>query len=333
MLYKDACNRKSNQQNLGTIKCSNLCTEIVEYSSPDEVSFLFFSLLFFSFLFFEKNWPIYIANHLILLLLFSSNSKVAVCNLASLSLPMFVKDEKTFDFELLCTMTKIVTRNLNKIIDINYYPVEEARRSNFRHRPIGIGVQGLADAFLLMKLPFESQGARELNKKIFETIYFAALTGFHPFPLNFSNPEGSPRTNLTFFFFQLLTSWPKPMDLTRLTKDLPSVRDFFSSTCGIPNPLISGTGILFAPRLSGSELETACSLPPCRPHLLLRSWVTMNGFLPSSPPCFSHQFFFQIESELMFIPSLASSPTHPTFTPAGFSQENSRSSTLTFLKN
>jgi len=136
MLYKDACNAKSNQQNLGTIKCSNLCTEIVEYSSPEEV---------------------------------------AVCNLASLSLPSFVQN-RAFDFQKLFDMTKIVTRNLNKIIDINHYPVPEASRSNFRHRPIGIGVQGLADVFILMRFPFDSPEARDLNKAIFETIYFAALT-------------------------------------------------------------------------------------------------------------------------------------------------------------
>ncbi|KAL3880813.1 hypothetical protein ACJMK2_033020 [Sinanodonta woodiana] len=136
MLYKDHCNRKSNQQNLGTIKCSNLCTEIVEYSSPDEV---------------------------------------AVCNLASIALNMYVRPDRTFDFDRLVTVTKVIVRNLNKIIDINYYPVPEAERSNRRHRPIGIGVQGLADAFILMRYPFESSEAAQLNKQIFETIYFAAL--------------------------------------------------------------------------------------------------------------------------------------------------------------
>ncbi|KAI9319466.1 ribonucleotide reductase [Dichotomocladium elegans] len=136
MLYKDACNRKSNQQNLGTIKCSNLCTEIVEYSSPEEV---------------------------------------AVCNLASIALPSFVVNRETYDFKKLYEVTKVVTRNLNKIIDINYYPVPEAKRSNFRHRPIGLGVQGLADAFLLMRYPFDSPQAKQLNIQIFETIYYAAL--------------------------------------------------------------------------------------------------------------------------------------------------------------
>ena len=137
MLYKDSCNRKSNQQNLGTIKSSNLCTEIIEYTSKDEI---------------------------------------AVCNLASISLQKFVLDENTFDFESLENVVKVMTQNLNNIIDINYYPLEEARNSNLRHRPIGIGVQGLADAFMKMKIPFESEKALDLNEKIFETIYFSALT-------------------------------------------------------------------------------------------------------------------------------------------------------------
>ena len=136
MLYKDACNRKSNQQNLGTIKCSNLCTEIVEYSAPDEV---------------------------------------AVCNLASIAVNMYVKSDKTFDFDRLKHVAKVVTRNLNKIIDVNYYPVVEARNSNMRHRPVGIGIQGLADAYILMRYPFESEEAALLNKQIFETIYYGAL--------------------------------------------------------------------------------------------------------------------------------------------------------------
>lgn len=136
LLYKDAANRKSNQQNLGTIKCSNLCTEIMEYTSPDEV---------------------------------------AVCNLASIALPRFVTDGQ-FDFEKLYEVTYQATKNLNRIIDNNYYPVEEARNSNLRHRPVGLGVQGLADAFILMRLPFESDLAKVLNRNIFETIYFAAMS-------------------------------------------------------------------------------------------------------------------------------------------------------------
>jgi ribonucleoside-diphosphate reductase alpha chain len=138
MLFKDAANSKSNQQNLGTIKSSNLCTEIIEYTSADEV---------------------------------------AVCNLASLALPRFV-DEKagTFDHNKLFEITYQATLNLNKIIDRNYYPIPEARKSNLRHRPIGLGVQGLADAFILMRFPFESDEAKKLNSEIFETIYYAALT-------------------------------------------------------------------------------------------------------------------------------------------------------------
>ncbi|XP_037122852.1 ribonucleoside-diphosphate reductase large subunit [Syngnathus acus] len=136
MLYKDSCNRKSNQQNLGTIKCSNLCTEIVEYTSHDEV---------------------------------------AVCNLASVALNMYVTPERTYDFKKLAAVTKVIVKNLNRIIDINYYPVPEAERSNMRHRPIGIGVQGLADAFILMRYPFESPEAQLLNIQIFETLYYAAL--------------------------------------------------------------------------------------------------------------------------------------------------------------
>lgn len=136
LLYKDASNLKSNQQNLGTIKCSNLCTEIIEYTAPDEV---------------------------------------AVCNLASISLPRFI-DNGSFDFNRLYDISKIVTRNLNKVIDGNYYPVPEAENSNRRHRPVGIGVQGLADAFMLLRLPFDSEEAAILNRDIFETIYFGAMT-------------------------------------------------------------------------------------------------------------------------------------------------------------
>jgi ribonucleoside-diphosphate reductase alpha chain len=136
ILYKDAANKKSNQKNLGTIRSSNLCTEIIEYTSKDEV---------------------------------------AVCNLASIALPKYVEDGQ-FNFDKLYEITRVVTRNLNKVIDINYYPIPEARTSNMRHRPIGLGVQGLADAFILMRMPFDSPEARQLNKDIFETIYFAAMT-------------------------------------------------------------------------------------------------------------------------------------------------------------
>jgi ribonucleoside-diphosphate reductase alpha chain len=136
MLYKDACNGKSNQQNLGTIKSSNLCTEIIEYTSPDEV---------------------------------------AVCNLASIALPRYIIDG-VFDHNKLFEVTYQITYNLNRIIDRNYYPVIEAKRSNMRHRPIGIGIQGLADAFILLRYPFESDEAQQLNREIHETIYYAAMT-------------------------------------------------------------------------------------------------------------------------------------------------------------
>ncbi len=136
MLYKDACNAKSNQKNLGTIRSSNLCTEIIEYTAPDEV---------------------------------------AVCNLASVALPRYVKDG-AFDFNRLFEVVYVMTKNLNKIIDNNYYPVEEARKSNMRHRPIGLGVQGLADVFSILRVPFDSDEAAQLNRDIFETIYYAALT-------------------------------------------------------------------------------------------------------------------------------------------------------------
>lgn len=136
ILYKDAANRKSNQKNLGTIKSSNLCTEILEYTSADEV---------------------------------------AVCNLASLALPKFVTEDGKFDHHKLYEITKVATRNLNKVIDVNYYPVPEARNSNLRHRPIGLGVQGLADTFIMLRMPFDSDEARQLNEDIFETIYFGAM--------------------------------------------------------------------------------------------------------------------------------------------------------------
>ncbi|TRX24056.1 ribonucleoside-diphosphate reductase subunit alpha [Flavobacterium franklandianum] len=155
MLYKDAANRKSNQKNLGTIRSSNLCTEIMEFTSKDEI---------------------------------------AVCNLASISLPMFVDNGK-FDHELLYTVTKRVTRNLNKVIDRNFYPVVEAENSNLRHRPIGLGVQGLADAFIMLRLPFTSDEAKKLNQEIFETLYFAAVTASMEMAIEegpYSTFEGSP---------------------------------------------------------------------------------------------------------------------------------------------
>ena len=157
MLYKDACNRKSNQKNLGTIRSSNLCTEIIEYTAPDEV---------------------------------------AVCNLASIALPTYIDmNENVYDFQLLHKVTQVVVRNLNRTIDVNYYPVEEARNSNMRHRPIGLGVQGLADAFLALRYPFESPEAKLLNIQVFETIYHAALTASCKLAQEdgpYSSYEGSP---------------------------------------------------------------------------------------------------------------------------------------------
>ncbi len=191
MLYKDAANEKSNQKNLGTIKSSNLCTEIIEYTSPDEI---------------------------------------AVCNLASVSLPKFVKNKpsmdgimkedsllpntektdsanrtfkKEFDHKKLFDIVYTITKNLNKVIDVNYYPVEAAKRSNIRHRPIGIGVQGLADAFLKLRYPFESPEATKLNKEIFETIYFAAMTASKDIAIKegaYTSYEGSPVSKGIFQF-------------------------------------------------------------------------------------------------------------------------------------
>ncbi|QXV67133.1 ribonucleoside-diphosphate reductase subunit alpha [Mucilaginibacter achroorhodeus] len=163
LLYKDAANSKSNQQNLGTIKSSNLCTEIIEYTSADEV---------------------------------------AVCNLASLALPRFVIDGK-FDHQKLYDVTYQATLNLNKIIDHNFYPVVEAERSNLRHRPVGLGVQGLADAFILLRLPFESEEAKQLNKEIFETIYFASMTASKDLAIKdgaYETFKGSPLSEGKFQF-------------------------------------------------------------------------------------------------------------------------------------
>jgi ribonucleoside-diphosphate reductase alpha chain len=157
ILYKDACNLKSNQQNLGTIKSSNLCCEIIEYSDANET---------------------------------------AVCNLASIALPPFVNEKtKEFDYAKLHEVTKVVTNNLNRVIDINFYPTEKTKNSNFKHRPIGIGIQGLADAFILMDIPFHSEAAKNVNKLIFETIYHGALEKSNESSIllgAYSSFEGSP---------------------------------------------------------------------------------------------------------------------------------------------
>jgi len=168
MLYKDAANRKSNQKNLGTIRSSNLCTEIMEYTAKDEV---------------------------------------AVCNLASIAIPMFIdeneKGEKYFNHKRLFEVTKKITRNLDTVIDRNYYPVKEAENSNFRHRPIGLGIQGLADAFIVLRMPFTSDEAKTLNQEIFETIYFAAVTSSMEMAKAkepYSTYKGSPMSQGEFQF-------------------------------------------------------------------------------------------------------------------------------------
>jgi ribonucleoside-diphosphate reductase alpha subunit len=165
MCYKDAANRKSNQKNLGTIRSSNLCCEVYQFTSPEEV---------------------------------------AVCNLASINLSKFVdKETKTYDFEKLGEVTRVATRNLNRVIDLNFYPIPEAKNSNMKHRPIGLGVQGLADAFILMGFPFESEKAKELNKKIFECIYYNALKQSIELAKvegPYETYEGSPASNGLFQF-------------------------------------------------------------------------------------------------------------------------------------
>lgn len=163
MLYKDAANRKSNQKNLGTIRSSNLCTEIIEYTAPDEI---------------------------------------AVCNLASIALPMFVKNGE-FDHKELYRVTRRVTKNLNRVIDRNFYPVKEAENSNMRHRPVGLGVQGLADTFIMLRLPFTSDEAKKLNQEIFETLYYAAVTASMELAKEegpYSTYEGSPISEGQFQF-------------------------------------------------------------------------------------------------------------------------------------
>ncbi|KAM3223945.1 hypothetical protein ACQJBY_057373 [Aegilops geniculata] len=212
MLYKDSCNRKSNQQNLGTIKSSNLCTEIVEFTSPDET---------------------------------------AVCNLASIALPRFVREKgvpieshpaklvgsigsknRYFDFDKLAEITSIVTWNLNKIIDINYYPIETARRSNMRHRPIGIGVQGLADTFILLSMPFDSPEAQQLNKDIFETIYYHALKASAEIAAKegpYETYDGCPVSKVILFLHRVLAA----NLISEVILNTLLCRAFFNLICGI----------------------------------------------------------------------------------------------------
>lgn len=184
MLYKDACNSKSNQQNLGCIKSSNLCTEIVEYTAEDEV---------------------------------------AVCNLASIALPRFANvSNKSFDFEKLIQVTRVCVRNLNIIIDKNYYPMKEAENSNMRHRPIGIGIQGLADTFAILSINYDSQEAMDLNEKIFEAIYFAAISEsceiskiYGPY----STFKGSPASKGQLSF-DMWGVKPKNYDFSKIRQDI-----------------------------------------------------------------------------------------------------------------
>lgn len=207
MLYKDACNSKSNQQNLGCIKSSNLCTEIVEYTSEDEV---------------------------------------AVCNLASIALPMFVKPCNTeYDFDRLMEVTRVAVKNLNKIIDRNYYPIQEALNSNMRHRPIGLGVQGLADTFAMMKLNFDSQEALELNEKIFEAIYFAAVTESCELAKKFgaySTFKGSPASEGRLSF-DLWNVTPKNFDFSKLKEEVKE-HGIRNSLLVAPMPTASTSQIL-----------------------------------------------------------------------------------------
>ncbi len=206
MLYKDACNEKSNQKNLGTIKSSNLCTEIVEYTSPDEV---------------------------------------AVCNLASIALPRFVIDG-VFDHQKLFEVTKVITKNLNRVIDGNSYPVPEAKYSNTRHRPIGIGVQGLADAFLMLRLPFESEAAQQLNREIFETIYFGAMTASKDLAKEqgpYETYAGSP-VSQGLFQFDLWNITPGPRWNWSVLKDEVARYGVRNSLLIAPMPTASTSQIL-----------------------------------------------------------------------------------------
>jgi len=206
MLYKDACNSKSNQQNLGTIKSSNLCTEIIEYTAPDEI---------------------------------------AVCNLASIALPRFVEDGK-FDHQKLFDITYVITKNLNKIIDRNYYPVAEARNSNMRHRPIGIGVQGLADAFILMRFPFDSPEAVQLNKEIHETIYYASMTASKDLSKKDGTYESYPGSPVSkgIFQFDMWNVTPSPRWEWDILKEEVKTHGVRNSLLLAPMPTASTSQIL-----------------------------------------------------------------------------------------
>lgn len=222
MLYKDACNAKSNQQHLGTLKSSNLCAEIVEFTSTDEI---------------------------------------AVCNLASLALPRFVNQE-IFDFQKLYEVTQVVVKNLNRIIDLCSYPIEKAKRSNLRHRPIGIGVQGLADVFLLLRYPFDSDEARKLNLEIFETIYFAAMTAsknLSKMEGPYDSYEGSPLSQGIFQFDMWNVKPSNLWDWDALKKE---VKEY-----GVRNSLL----IALMPTASTSQILGNCEcFEPYTSNLFLR---------------------------------------------------------------
>ncbi len=206
MLYKDAANEKSNQKNVGTIRSSNLCTEIMEYTAPDET---------------------------------------AVCNLGSIALPKYVIN-KTFDYQKLYEVTKVITYNLNKIIDRNYYPIPEAKKSNLRHRPIGIGVQGLADVFMLLNLPFESEEASQINKNIFETIYFAAVESSMEIAKKegtYETFEGSPMSKGVFQFDMWKTKPSKRWNWEKL-KEKVKKHGVRNSLLVAPMPTASTSQIL-----------------------------------------------------------------------------------------
>jgi hypothetical protein len=207
LVYKDAANKKSNQQNLGTIKSSNLCTEIIEYSSPEET---------------------------------------AVCNLASLSLPAFVKDG-VFDFAALRQVTRVVVRNLNRVIDINYYPIPEAKKSNMRHRPVGLGVQGLSDVFAMLNMPWESEEAAILNKRIFAHIYYAAVDASVSLAAKegvYETYVGSPahRGKLQFDLWNVSPIEDDGLDWDALANDIRRIglRNYCAQQTSGPSPLPAG---------------------------------------------------------------------------------------------
>ena len=221
LLYKDA-NEKSNQKNIGIIKSKFMFREIMEYSDEKET---------------------------------------AVCNLASIALSKFVRKDKTFDFKMLHDVTKVVTSNLNKIIDVNFYPSEKTRRSNQAHRPIGIGVQGLADAFALLDLPFYSDTAKEVNKLIFETIYHAALERSNEIAQKLYE-ENNGENMLCGAYSSL------PVPLHR--------KEFYNLTCGMSNPVITMIGTFSKIKSNTTVFAIHYLLRQCPPLLPLKSWEIMN---------------------------------------------------------